>query len=290
MRIAQISDFHLTHLTWNPLRLLSKRFLGHLNWLVFRKSHFSEDQLDPLPSLFEELKVDLVLLGGDLSTTSLAEEFLKAVRFLRKLKQPWLAIPGNHDKYTYRSCRKKHFYRYFTNKRKEISRPVEFFNLQEHGIEAHQISPNWHVVALDTSLATNPYSSEGVVSKKLQEYLEEVLKLIPEDQSIILFNHYPFFQNDDPRHSLKRGKALEEQIKRHPRIKLYLHGHTHRNTIADLQVSNLPIVLDGGSCCAGKKASFNIIDLSPETCTVSAYFWNNEWIKTRTEEFPWTRK
>jgi len=290
MRIAQISDFHMTHLTWNPLRLLSKRILGNLNWLFFRKDTFSEAHLDPLPALFKKLGVDLVLLGGDFSTTSLTEEFEKAAQFVQTLELPWLAIPGNHDKYTYRSCRDQRFYRYFTNKRPTIAHEVEFFNLKEHGIEVHKIAPKWRLIALDTSVATNPYSSEGIVTEKLQEYLEEVLQLIPQDESILLFNHYPFFQNDMPRRSLKRGVALQEQIKRHPRIKLYLHGHTHRNTIADLQVSGLPIVLDGGSCCAGDKASFNVIDLANEGCSIAAYQWNGQWNQTRTETFPWTRK
>jgi 3',5'-cyclic AMP phosphodiesterase CpdA len=288
MRIAQLSDFHLTHLTWNPLRLCSKRLLGNLNWLFFRKGSFSEELLDTLVPFLKEQKVDLVLIGGDLSTTSLAEEFEKAATFLKKLPMPVLVIPGNHDKYTYRSCRKKHFYRYFANKRENITHPVEFFNLQKHGIEAHKIAPDWHLIGLDTSLATNPYSSIGKVSERLQHLLEEVLALIPQDQSIILFNHYPFFQNDDPRRSLKRGKEFEEQIRRHKRIKLYLHGHTHRNTIADLQASNLPIVLDGGSCCNGKQASFNLIDLN-EKCRVSAYFWEDGWKEKRKEEFAWIR-
>jgi 3',5'-cyclic AMP phosphodiesterase CpdA len=289
MRIAQISDFHFTHLTWNPLRLFSKRFLGNLNWLFFRKGHFSEKLLEPLPSFFQELGVDLVLVGGDLSTTSLAEEFQKGALFLKQLNLPWIAIPGNHDKYTYRSCRKQHFYRYFANKRKEITDPVEFFTLQKHGVEVHKIGKGWYVVALDTTLATNPYSSEGIISQKLQDYLDEALQLIPEDASILMLNHYPFFQNDVSRHALKRGKSLQKQIERHPRIKLYLHGHTHRHTIANLQENNLPIVLDGGSCSAGKRASFNIIDLHPDRCEISAYFWQSGWTKTRTEEFLWTR-
>src|SRR5215510_5762015 len=115
MRIAQISDFHFTHITWNPFRLFSKRLLGNLNWLLSRKSVFAHGQLDPLPELFRELKVDLVLLGGDLTTTALKEEYKKAKNFVSKISQDWIAIPGNHDHYTYKSWRKKDFYRHFSN-------------------------------------------------------------------------------------------------------------------------------------------------------------------------------
>ncbi len=289
MRIAHISDFHFTHLTWNPFRLFSKRALGNINWLALRRKHFFEQQLDPLPSLMQDLKVDLVLFGGDFSTTALQEEFEKAARFIKKIKQPWIAVPGNHDHYTRRSSNNKHFYRFFSNHRKAISNPVEFFTLKEHRIEAHPIQKGWWVIALDTSLATHFYSSEGIFSEKLQSYLEEVLQLIPKDDSILLLNHYPFFQNDAKRHNLIRGEALQHLLEKNPRIKMYLHGHTHRHTVANLQMSNLPIVLDSGSCAQGKKGAWNLIDLEDKGCTVSTYRWDHQWTKTRTEEFQWTR-
>lgn len=290
MRIAHISDFHYTHLTWNPFRLFSKRIFGHLNWFFLRKKHFFEEQTEPLPALLRELGVDLVLLGGDFTTTALSEEFHKACRFLKKIQLPWLAIPGNHDHYTKRAFRQKHFYRHLTNKRKEIAHPVEFFTLKDHAIEAHKIAPGWWTIGLDTSIATNPYSSQGLFSEKLESYLEEVLTLIPSEDSILLLNHYPFFQNDEPRHNLQRGPALEQLLQRHPRIRLYLHGHTHRHTIADLQESNLPIILDSGSCTQGRKGAWNLIDLTASGCHISTYRWDHNWTKTRTEEFAWKRK
>lgn len=290
MRIIQISDFHFTQLTWNPFRLFPKRILGNFNWLWARRKAFAPQQLESLPALFRSLKPDLILFGGDFSTTALSEEFKIAARFVKKCPQPWIAIPGNHDHYTFRSYRGKHFYKFFSNKRKEITHPVEFFTLKDHGIEAHPLSENWNLVALDTALATNPYSSEGLFSEKLEEYLKEVLKLIPENGSILLFNHYPFFQNDVERRNLRRGDALQEIIKQDPRIRLYLHGHSHRHTIADLQPNNLPIILDSGSCALAKKGTWNLIDLTPEGCKVDVYRWNDAWQNTRTEEFVWMRK
>ncbi len=289
MRIAHVSDFHFTHLTWNPFRLLSKRLLGNLNWVFHRKKHFFEDQVEPLPQLFEELGIDLILLGGDFSTTALPQEFKKATDLVGKFKQPWLATPGNHDCYTKLSCRNKHFYRYFSNQRKEITDPVEFFTQKDHRIEAHKIGKGWRVVTLDMAHASKLNSSEGLFSEKLEAYLEEVLKLIPKEESIILLTHYPFFQNDVKRHNLVRGEALQKILERNPQIRLYLHGHTHRHTVADLQVSNLPIVLDSGSCAQGRKGAWNLIDLKEDGCAVSTYRWDHKWVKTRTEEFGWTR-
>ncbi len=289
MRLAQVGDFHFTRLTWNPFRLFSKRLLAQMNWLLLRKSHFYEEQMAPLPKLFEELGVDLVLMGGDFSTTALREEFEEAKKFVAKIRMPWLAIPGNHDRYTGRSCKGLHFYRYFSHQRGEIFDPIQFFTLKEHRIEVHPLKAGWHLIALDTALATNPYSSEGLFSEKLEKYLNEVLRRIPKGDAIVLMNHYPFFQNDIPRHRLIRGEALQKILENEPRIRLYLHGHTHRHTVADLQVSGLPVVLDGGSCSQGKKGAWNLIDLTDEGCQVTSYRWNHKWEKKRVEVFSWKR-
>jgi 3',5'-cyclic AMP phosphodiesterase CpdA len=289
MRIAQVSDFHYTHITWNPFRLFSKRILGNLNWVFSRESEFSTDQLELLPPLFTELGVDLVLLGGDFSTTSLAEEFESASQFVKQIEQPWIAVPGNHDHYTRSSYRNKHFYRYFANHRKEISHPVDFFTLKDHGVEAHRIAPTWWAIALDTARSTHFFSSAGLLSEKLEGYLEEIIQLLPPNDSILMLNHYPFFQNDETRRNLERGEVLQSFLNRHPRIRLYLHGHTHRRTIANLQPNHLPVVLDSGSSGEIKRGSWNLIDLSDKGCSIDLYSWENGWKKTRTEEFAWTR-
>lgn len=208
----------------------------------------------------------------------MTEEYEKAHQFVGQFSQPFLAIPGNHDHYTYASYKRKDFYRYFPNP-----------DLKEHGVEAKSIAPNWWVVSLDTILATNIYSSQGLFSETLETRLKETLTKIPKTDAIILFNHYPFFHNDDHRHSLIRGDVLQKIVESDPRIRLYMHGHTHRNTVANLQPNNLPIILDSGSCAEVKNGSWNLIDINDKECTVATYFWNSQWQKTRAETFAWKR-
>jgi 3',5'-cyclic AMP phosphodiesterase CpdA len=290
MRIAQISDFHFTHITWNPLRLLSKRILGNLNWLFTRKSSFSYEPLGALPELFKELNVDLILLGGDFTTTALIEEFQTAKDFVSKFSQNWIAIPGNHDHYTYKSWREKHFYRYFSNERKEISHPIDFFTLKDHGVEAHKIGDGWWVLALDTARATNLYSSRGLLSQKIENYAAEVIDLIPSQDAIICLNHYPFFPQEESRRNLVRGEALKSLLEKSPQVRLYLQGHTHRHAIADLQANKLPILLDSGCCVQSGEGTWNLIDLLPDTCEVTAFQWTNQWEPFRKESMKWQRK
>ena len=289
MRIAQISDFHFTHITWNPLRLLSKRILGNLNWLLTRRSVFSHEQLDPLPELFTSLGVDLILLGGDFTTTALKEEYEKSQKFIQRFAQPWIAIPGNHDCYTYSSARNKDFYRYFSNKKKEIPHLSDFFTLKDHGVEAIQIAPHWWTIALDTARATNFYSSKGLFSHSQEAYLKELLALLPEEDSVICFNHYPFFPQRQAKRNLERGEELQALLKASPKVRLYLSGHTHRHAIADLQNSDLPILLDSGCSVQGKEGTWNLIDLMPDHCNVTAYRWNDGWEDFRKEKMIWKR-
>ncbi len=277
-RIAQLSDFHFTKVTWNLFKLFPKRFFGQLNWVFSRNKNFNFHSLNELPDLFTSLEVDLVLFGGDFTTSSLHQEFILAKKFVERLNQPWIAIPGNHDHYTKRSFLQKRYYQYFENKN------AAFYSLQKDGLEAHKIAPFWWLIALDTTHATRISSSQGFFSERQEKILSEILNAIPQSDSIILFNHYPFFQHGSPKHTLMRGDALEKLIKEHSNISLYLHGHTHQHIIADLQKSNLPMVLDGGSCSQG---SWNLIDLTQKGCTITAY---QNTTPVRKEDYPWTRK
>lgn len=283
MRLAQLSDIHYTSLTLNPLRLFPKRFVGHLNWLLFRKKAASFSQMDLLPDLFQKLKVDLVLLGGDFTSSSMKEEFTKAERFVKTLPMPWLAIPGNHDCYTKKSKKEGRFFKTLANRS-----PI-FGSLLQEGVEAHKISPDWWVVSLDTSLPNHIASSQGLFSEKHENSLENLLSKIPNKEKVILFNHYPFFLQKEKMRNLVRSEALENLLKRHREIRLYLHGHTHRRSIADLQMSNLPIVSDSGSCSQIDGGSFHLIDLKEEGCSIDAYRFQNGWTKTEAKEFAWKR-
>lgn len=249
-----------------------------------RKGQFSEKAVLALPHLLKDLGVDLVLLGGDFTTTSLKEEFVKATQFVEKIKQPWLAIPGNHDHYTRKSFREKLYYRYLTNRKRPS---LEIFTLKDDGLEAHRVGDGWWVVALDTSRATGPTSSRGLFSEELEGRLEKALLAIPKTESVILMNHYPFFQHDLPSRTLERGDALERLLKRHPEVKMYLHGHTHRHTLANLQANRLPLILDSGSCAQTKKATWNLIDIEEDGCSVHVYGWEEGWKKQKTEKVLW---
>lgn len=282
MRLAHFSDFHFTSLTINPLRLFPKRIFSHLNWILHRKRIFSHELLDQIPDLLDKLKVDLILLGGDFTSSSMPEEFEKAKSLIQKLSGKIIAIPGNHDQYTLRSYKQKLFYKYFSNPKSSS------LSLIKDRVEAHKIKTGWWVVAIDTSCPNPITSSRGIFSYELERKLANLLSEIPKEEKIILLNHYPFFQQDIPKKLLERGEALESLIRHHPNIVLYLHGHTHRHSIANLRAYGLPIILDSGSCSQKQFGSWNLIDLNEVGCAITTYQWNNEWKEKNRQEFTWT--
>lgn len=227
--------------------------------------------------------MDLILWGGDFTTTALLEEYEDALRFCQQFPQKALAIPGNHDHYTYRSFRKKHFYRYFSNP------PSSPLLLKEHRIEVHPIAPQWHLIALDTARPSPPASSRGLFSEDLEERLKDALRRLPQGEFAILWNHYPFFDQEHAHRNLERREALHKILEETPQIRLYLQGHTHRHAIADLQPSRLPILLDSGCPVQKEKATWNLIDLLPDTCEISAFHWEKSWRPFKEEKIVWRR-
>lgn len=276
MKIAQISDLHFSHVSFSPFQFFSKRWLGNLNALFLRKHLRFQDRLNVLPSFFKELGVDHILICGDLSTTSHKKEFAKAAGLVREFEQKGMnvfSVPGNHDQYTTQAYKDMTFYDYFGSDK-----------LKENGVSSEELGNGWWLVRIDTAIATSWVSSRGLFSLETESNLEELLSSLPSNAKVILMNHYPFFQHDSPRKTLERGRELQALIQSFPKVKLYLHGHTHRHCIADLRNSELPIILDSGSAPNG---SLNLIDIDDRGVEVQVFAWENGWKQIRKVSLKW---
>ncbi len=278
IRIAHISDLHFSKISFNPLQFFTKRWLGNFNSLFSRKKTFIADHLLSLPSLFSELNVDQLIISGDLTTTSRKKEFAQAKKFTDQCVKvvPTFVIPGNHDHYTKKAYRDKIFYDYFPNT-----------SLKNSGVSATSLGHKWWLVELDTTVPTPWLSSHGHFSIEMEKHLESVLKSIPQEDSVLLVNHFPFF-NNEIRKILNRADNLKKLLQQFPQVKLFLHGHTHRQTLADLRGNQLPIILDSGSTTHKHRGSWNLIDISDKGCDVHIYqLKNSSWEKTKTSSFTW---
>jgi len=290
IRIAHISDLHFSKITFSPTQFLSKRWLGNLNLILFRRKMGKKQHLIELIKTFEHQKVDLVIISGDLSSTSMNFEFKLASEFVFELKKrniDCIILPGNHDHYTKDAYRKKLFYSYFSNIKESL---VNDYTLKDNRLEIHKITSKWWLVALDTVIPTSLLSSQGVFSKDLEKLLESVLKNAPKDVSIIVANHFPFFQHDSPHNRLVRGPTLKALLKKFSNVRFFLHGHTHRQCIADLRASKLPIVLDSGCCGNSQNAHWHLMDLFNDELKLSVFKWNKKWETVQSQLFTLTEK
>jgi 3',5'-cyclic AMP phosphodiesterase CpdA len=122
----------------------------------------------------------------------------------------------------------------------------------------------------------------------LEQKLEKALQQIPSDHQIILLNHFPLFSIESSRKSLIRKEALKKLLERFPNVKLFLHGHTHRHSIADLRSSNLPIILDSGSAAQKNNGTWNLIDIHPQGCEVEVFKNGDQsWQPISKTQFKW---
>lgn len=285
MRLAHISDLHFACPNLSPIQLLSKRWLGNLNFALKRRNLFDyTERLPALLDLFKREKITHVAISGDLSITSHPKEFKQAAAFIQALQKEGyktFTIPGNHDHYTKPACRKKLFYRYFPAQHDERCR----WNLKEHRVTSLEIEPHLWLVSLDTASATSLFSSVGHFYPQTEENLNALLKNIPANDSVILLNHFPFFQNDRKQNRLLRGDVLRSTIEKHRNILLYLHGHTHRQTVADLRDNRLPILSDPGSAPERSSGACHLIQIDQEKVHIDVYRWQEKWKCLQKNEF-----
>lgn len=288
IRIAHISDLHFSKISLSPWQFFSKEWLGNANLLLNRgKEYWNERPFSLLP-IFKEKGITHVIISGDLTTSSSHHEYKVAKRFVSELKEAGMTvflIPGNHDHYTRRSDRERRFYRYFPTPRGSD------FTLEAHGVTSFPLTKGWNIVLVDTSLATSLISSNGLFSETIEKNLKSLLGKINPQENILLVNHFPFFQHDLPKRRLIRGERLHEIVSSYPNVQIYLHGHTHRRTIADLRPNSLPLICDSGST-GHKTGSWNLMELSQESLKLSVHKWADSWnvIDTQTFSFeakPW---
>ncbi len=268
MKIAHISDLHFVKRSWSPMQFFSKRWLGNLNSLFIRRKDFDYAKLEKLPSHLKSLGVSLVIISGDVTTTSDKREFELARAFTASLEKEGLeviCIPGNHDHYTRSDYRNRTFYNYFPSSW-DTSLGC---NLKNDGVTAKKLCPGWWIVGLDTACSTSWVASTGYFHPRTEKALDELLQKLPEQ--ILLVNHFPFFQHESKRKVMLRGPSLQHLVEKFPQVKIYCHGHTHRRCIAPLEASGLPLILDPGSTTHRSNDGWHLIEIQENT-------YSQQWI------------
>jgi len=197
IRIAHISDLHFSKFSLSPAQFFSKQWLGNMNLLFNRSKQYLNERPFSLVPEFKEKGITHVIISGDLTTTSSHQEYKIAKHFVEVLEKEGMkvfVIPGNHDHYTKKSDRTKRFYRTFPSPKNSE------FLLSQHGVCSIALTSGWHLVLMDTALATTLVSSNGYFSPVVEENFKKLIEKIPPKENVLLVN--PFLSSTMIHHAV----------------------------------------------------------------------------------------
>ncbi|MFC1601184.1 metallophosphoesterase family protein, partial [Candidatus Sumerlaeota bacterium] len=207
--------------------LYPKRFLGLLNLALRRRHKFPRAIAERLVAKLLEEEADAVLFSGDLTSTAASSEFVAARELLLPVAEKWgerfLAIPGNHDRYTPRAVAERKFERLFLER--EQTYPF-----------VQRLSDTLSVVGIDLSVP-RLLTSRGLIGDEQLGRLRDILRTEEEQgRGVIVLGHYPLIirypggGSASWEHRMTGWHKLREVVDRPPVI-AYLHGHRHQRWV-----------------------------------------------------------
>jgi 3',5'-cyclic AMP phosphodiesterase CpdA len=221
-KILHFSDIHVWRSTGWDGDFTLKRVLGRINLLLNRRKGYPLDLSRRVVKRVVDTPADAVLFSGDASTAGLLAEFEDLRRLCTPIAQKWgdrfVAIPGNHDRYTSRATRERLFERFFLGRDQDYP----FY---------HTLGGEIGVLGVDLS-GPRAVSARGVLSPEgLRRIRDELERRRNETACLVVLGHYPLLY--PPGLSAKWSHRLPLRVDLARAVvesgaRLYLHGHTHR--------------------------------------------------------------
>lgn len=203
--------------------------------------------------------INLVVVSGDLTQRARSKQFIAAAEFLKKVKKPVLAVPGNHDVPLF-------------NMFKRFFRPFKGYDTHIAPLAAHFFEDDEMFVH---GLRTNNIFTvkDGRVSRREVEALETRWKN-PEvtNKLKVLVGHHPIFDKKD--HSSKKTTGLLKKIMElGPHWVLFGHEHQSRATWYDEANAQPPVLVGAGTGTSSRLRqeanSVNLITWDPVNAVTS---------------------
>ncbi len=277
VRILHISDLHFWSIVYNPCYLFNKRILGNLNLILRRRHYIRTDRADSFVELLRGLAPDMLLIGGDLTSTAMCFEYEMAATFLDRLASicPALhVIPGNHDYYTFESRRRKRFETFIGRYGTITLPPTPFQRIQ--GIS---------LISIPT-VRPNLLSSRGHISRAEVASVSDVLREIPQGP-VIALAHYPYLHRT---HAYQTGvtrrlggaTALRQTLGQSGHPILYLSGHVHVfSHTRDPLYPNLTQVTSGALFYDRQESPGGFTEIWADNDTLRVFPWtyHNHWVR-----------
>jgi 3',5'-cyclic AMP phosphodiesterase CpdA len=287
VRLVHLSDIHVWHYAFNPLRLLSKRAVGMVGLLGGRARRFRLERLSAVVARVKSLEPDHVLITGDLTTTALSSEFHAARLALSDLlRDPSrvTVLPGNHDRYTRRSVRFRKFEAFFGEFASGSTYPW-----------LRPLDPETAILGLDPT--RSHISARGYLPpEQLASARALVANPIQRPRRLIVACHYPvvappFYEEELSAKRLKNAGEVREWLKGiGPHV--YCCGHVHAAwAFVSTEVPN-QLCLNAGAPLMRDQTGFRMpgfleIELEGDGVTAIHHAWTGVgWMKAVLLERP----
>ncbi len=272
MRIAHFSDLHLLSLEGVPLhRFLNKRATGYANLRLKRGNIHRASYVRAIAREVRRIKVDHVVVTGDLTNLSLEPEFELAREVLEKdlgLSPDDVSIvPGNHDVYTRGALAGQRFAAYFGDYLVS-DLPGLAVDIGMGRFPVVKLRGPAAILGVCSAVPRLPFVAAGRVGNAQLEALRKVLAHpeVARRTPVVALHHPPH----NPRSRLKAmleglsDAALLWTGMSHLPVGLLLHGHLHRRVRREDPTSGGKLVSVGATSAslhhdsATKMAGFNV--------------------------------
>ena len=250
VRLFHLSDLHTCKVSYRYGDWLSKRGLGQLNILLRRRWRHKLDIAYRAIDEIAKNKPDAIIVTGDITSTSLDDEFMLGKKWLSALEDIGCAvycIPGNHDRYIPSAINsfEKHI----------CAKPFP---------RVETLLGGTPLLLIDEASPQALFNSGGYID---EEKLLEIKNAIPSnDKPLICASHFPLLSKEGKaetgKRSLRNASELLELLKRDGET-LYLHGHSHYPHFQ--KANNNTWLLDSGSVSKVGSGAFQEIEFQNGT-------------------------
>jgi 3',5'-cyclic AMP phosphodiesterase CpdA len=210
-----------------------------------------------------ELRPHLVVVSGDLTQRAKSRQFIEARRFLDRLPQPQIVVPGNHDVPLY------NVYDRFAN-------PLEKYK--------RYITPDLTPTYVDDELAVVGVSTAraltikgGRINEQQMLFITQKLCDAPDNKLKIVVTHHPFDvpESNDQRDIVGRAaKAIP--LLAGCGAEVFLSGHLHSGYV---QSTARRYRMEGGRSALVVQAGTTTSDrVRGEACSFNVLEFDNPWL------------
>jgi 3',5'-cyclic AMP phosphodiesterase CpdA len=208
---------------------------------------------------------DIIALSGDFTQRAKTSEFEAARRFLDRLPQPKLMVPGNHDVPLYNIFSR--FLRPFTRYNFHfgtLGQPANFYSDAE-------------IAMLGVNTARSFTRKNGRVSAEQMQEITDVLGGLPTSTFKILVTHHPLASPEGAPTQELAGRAIRAMnVVKKAGVHLLLSGHHHRAVSGgnvELEAGGSVLVLHAGTAIStrtrgGDGNSYNLLEIAGDAVSV----------------------